>query len=153
MNKLNKNVWLYSSNYTNAWWIYDFQSTQKINKIYRDYTIRKMLYVKDTLPHIMELNSSSSPITETSSDHVIYEDNDNNNNDNNDNNNNNQNDVNYVLEMGTTKYFIDIERMKQINCLDVKKQVTINRIEVPKNISNDNLLLYLKNDLKLNIKN
>jgi hypothetical protein len=34
-------MWLYSSNYNNNWWIYDNDSNNKIEKIYKDYILKQ----------------------------------------------------------------------------------------------------------------
>jgi hypothetical protein len=186
-----KNVWLYSANYTDAWWVYDPISTERLNKMYRDYTLRKIMQQENNLNSVTltsseylsgqgsltnssgqsslvnlsgngsSMNSSGNSslinpcnngrekkITEISSDHVMYEDNE----EDNLPTENGSNHISYTIYVGKNEYYIDLDRMKQINISDINRQRNIKRVEVPKKLSEKQVVSYLRNNIKLNIK-
>lgn len=186
MAESSKIVWLYASNYTNSWWLYDAHNINKLNKIYGDFMMRKSTDEPDLLHVTKILNTYISPkkITERSSDYVIYDDSidekvNNNVNTNitvntnisinaNPNLNVNgvicasnridanddhieydRNYVSYYIKVNDERYYINIEEMKQINCMDTAKRRTIKRVEIPNNVTD--IEEYLKAKLKLQV--
>lgn len=162
-NRNTKNVWLYSANY-DGWWLYDQKSTIKLNRIWHDYIMRNNLIEENdqfsinatTSSKSLDSHSSAQPkcstkkIFQISCDHVSYDvdmvdeiDND---------VDKQEKYITYIIEAGDNRYYIDLDRMKQINCANASKQRTIKRIEIPKKISEKNVIQYLINEHKLNIK-
>lgn len=159
MNKNIKNVWLYSANYDNGWWLYDQKSTIKLNRIWRDYTIRNN-FVKENDQFSMNIDTTSkskyvNKIFQISCDHVSYDDRIDMNDDSSSSSIIALDDdivLSYIIDVNDDKYYIDLDRMKQINCSNTSKQRTIKRIEIPK-ILEKNVVEYIINEHKINIKN
>ena len=155
-------IWLYAAIFIDVWLIYDNESIIQINKIYSDYTTRQMLEYEpfvctDTYKYNPIAKPNSKMITETCSDCVEYdEDGDDSkkcdgyrDNDNNDNNNSI---FSYIIKSNGRRYYIDVNRMRQINCSNVTMQRKIKCVKVPKNIPDKNLAQYLKTKYNLNIR-
>ena len=152
----NKNVWLYSANY-DGWWIYDKTSTERLNKMHKDYSIRKglieekePLYEKIIDSPIVQFNRK---ISQKSSDYVVYDEEKNDSSDLSDTYDSEKSTcIDYIIKVANNEYYIDLDRMKQINCSDTTRQRQIKKIEVPQKITDKNLVCYLRNKEKLNIK-
>lgn len=160
MNNDNKIYWLYSSKYTDSWWLYDYKINKQLNKIYNDYITRK--YNMDSL--------SSKQIqianrTKNEKEDKFYVDiNINNtgirnaefNNAEISNSDSEDIELSYIITISGSKYTVDIEKMMQINCDDVYKRRRIKRVSIRQleNIytmknNNDIQLLFKRHDVNV----
>lgn len=111
-------VWLYSSRLNNEWWIYADELNEKLDEILNDYNTRNVIN-----SNIINNVSSTQNliINNVSNNDNIIESNENVNFDNLDeelisDNQDNKNTIpNYMLTIANIDYFIDIEKMEQIN--------------------------------------
>lgn len=146
MNYFNKTIfWLYSSTFSNTWWGYNEECSNKLNLIYNDYIKRTNpstcvnTYDTQTIGtiisnHVGILPSSSQSIASTF-DTINYTDDDDDNNDNINEIHNDKN-IDYTISFNNTMFCIDIDHMQQINYHDKTKKRKIMRVVVPNDIIN-----------------
>ena len=162
-------IWLYSSNYGNTWWCYQKQICEKVEKIYKDYCLRKQIL--NSVPVITPISLSVSKksnkskksaqnlnkdafdeLDADSNSDVEFSDDDSENTDNNQNDQGNQVSqeiMSYVVTIHGSEYKLDFDSMKQINLNDTSKKRNVKRIEVLHHIRNKpmtNIIDYMKNN-------
>jgi hypothetical protein len=145
-------IWLYSANF-DSWYIYDYDTGKHLNRIYQDYIIRKNLVPEfdpfgNVTPCTPPVQSNSRGISHVSSEYVLF-DNDIESTD--DSCDYNRGYTTYIIEVADGKYYIDLDRMRQIDCQNLNRQKRIDRIEIPGNVGDNSVTPYLKNVLGLNI--
>lgn len=155
-------VWLYSANYSDAWWLYDATATRKLNKIQKDFSIRKTLLEDHDDPPgpLSPPRPSRPPLTETSCEPVEFAEADAEGEadevdagaDAEEQTTSSDPYLTYLLEVAGNHYYIDLERMKQINCSDVTKQRRIRKVEVPSKIQERGIVRYLREELGITVK-
>ena len=126
-----KNVWLYSSN-NDTWSLFDSESTEKLNKIYQDYVLRKKQPAvgKENFCLAACPKQSDKKITKLSSDHVTY-DIDEKLQEHTSSNLQEEIELNktpnYTIKIDGEYYYIDLDHMKQISCSDITRQKYISK--------------------------
>jgi len=133
-------IWLYSGIF-NGWWCYSNSHNIKINKMYRDYCYRNNINYTDIVTQkIKKQKLSVNENTQKIFDFVDFDD------DKNDNEITNNTVVDYIIENAYDTFRIDLDKMKQINVNDSKKQRNIQYIDIPEEILNyeDKIISYLK---------
>lgn len=152
--------WVYSSAFNNVWWLYNDSTTKHIETIYQDYVKRQNMELStdsDEIDVILDKNTNDNEKNVINYDQFAQiAPKDVSNHDpefdmvsfsNDDNTNSGSNTpsnapLSYIIEIGTSKYKIDFDAMKQINTVDSNKQRGIKRIEInekPENINMEDL--------------
>lgn len=147
--KLTKKVlWLYAGNY--GWWCYDDKTDVKIEKIYKDYLKRKKILTNEEEPDnsATEDDSTLDSDTDDSQDiktilknksfNLVNFSGTTKHSDSESDNESEDGTVNYIISIGSFKYYLDFEHMKQINNDNPKKQRNIQRIEIDSKITDIN---------------
>jgi hypothetical protein len=156
--------WVYSSSFNNVWWCYDSLTNRHIETIYNDYVKRyNSLDSIDTNDEIdvefydiVKDNESTSPIDfnqfknlpndmdnlqkvnnyDCSFDTVQFDDKE---KPEYDGEKETVDPLSYLIKIGTTKYKIDFDTMKQISTIDSSKQRKIKRIEINESFKDINV--------------
>ena len=155
-------VWLYSSNYNNAWWTYNSESNTKIEKIYKDYLLRQEILnsekhkdnsIKLHVPKVTKKQVQIAKKPQITFDSIEIDDEFDNDfedcvdfseidkipNQTQLNPISPETPLSYIIKCGTYEYKIDFDLMKQINTIDMRKKRSIKRLIVPNVIAKTNM--------------
>jgi hypothetical protein len=153
-------LWCYSTIYGNYWWLYDLNSSKKLDKIYIDYLKRNenknKNENKEDIKIIIDSNSIDnhnppfnnncyeilSPNNNMTTNNVDYSCINNNEEDDEEDE---EDDFDYTITICNEQYLIDFDNFKQININNSSKRRNIKRFEFDKNLIDYNFLEDLKN--------
>ncbi|AYV77298.1 MAG: hypothetical protein Barrevirus31_1, partial [Barrevirus sp.] len=143
--------WLYSSNYGNTSWCYKKDISDQIEKIYKDYMLRKGLHVTGvpiiTFKPVKYTKVSKNSVTTSKNSDEEFEELE---------LSSDSSDIefadttpaqkspvstpviplSYNIKVSNGDYKMDFDLMKQVNLLDPQKQRNVKRIELPQNMMN-----------------
>lgn len=138
------NVWLFSSNFGNRWWCYNEENSKKLDIIMSDYEkrhkspdndIKNLSHDSQNIVHTINDKTIANP----SYDPVAY-------NDQHDNDVLHHDDSDYTINVGNTKYMIDLDKWQQINLFNKNKKRNLKLLPLPPHLNIMQKVDFLKNN-------